>query len=332
MSAEGGREMREGIIEPEPTWKSQPEWLFWLEYLKTVDPRQNQAPSIQSFRHLPQAVKFSDENRVRVWYERFSAERQAQREKRERGEMSEEALAARELDMSLGPTGHLLEGILVDLIEERQMFGDAVVLRASRFDDLFNGVDAVLEWARDAQYGVFPRLAVDFSVSNSSNGTGGKKAKRGEAMYVKYLRSHFERGGGRARELSLDVPGVVIRVPRDAFKAAARAAMERGEKADSHDLAVPELRRMIVEQTSVQMSKRAVDLFVYLRGLAPHHPPIDAAFQKLLAGEPIDTIVPALLQIQPRDINMMTKNQAETSYIVDFLAVWKSVKNAAQHV
>lgn len=114
----------------------------------------------------------------------------------------------------------LLEQFMQQLAERSNWFGgEAFVFATTDFDDLKNGIDAIIEWTPEEDGGVTPRLAVDFTTSSTLEGLGPKLAKIKQGGYVKYFRSEVETnedGDPSERSLS-DLPMAVLGFDIDLF-------------------------------------------------------------------------------------------------------------------
>lgn len=309
----------------EPTWKSAPEWKFWLGYLEQMAQRSSEPPEIRSFSHVPIGIRMRDEDAVRRTYEKAMAYSARQRERREAGMFTEKQLADREIQFSQGPTGHLLERVLTDLLERYNLLG-GVTMKASRFDDFFNGVDAVMEWPQD-ENGTYPRLAIDFSSASKSGAISHKRTRTKDGAYVRYFRSHFERDGKRGMERELrGLPAVVIRVSREEFKQLARDAA-----GSSLDAVLPThpVRRSILRQVEDQLVDQGVLAIEYLDRVNPDDKGITELIIRLRDGESRSSVVDELYSYSGDMLDGLTENSEDTDRIQDILDVLAMTRRAS---
>lgn len=144
----------------------------------------------------------------------------------------EEAVAIRKGYQYRGTErGTLLEQLLQLQIELSNWFGDdAFAFVTTDFDDLKNGIDAVIEWGPERAGGLVPRFAVDFTTSSSQDGLQKKLQKIREWSRVKYFRSEVETDeGGEPTDLSLHrLPTVILGLDTALFESFAKMVHEAG--------------------------------------------------------------------------------------------------------
>ncbi|MCA9356385.1 hypothetical protein H6790_00930 [Candidatus Nomurabacteria bacterium] len=106
----------------------------------------------------------------------------------------------------------IFEGIVIAESEQNEWLGSkATVTSASRYDDVFNGVDAVCEFRSDEDENKFLALGIDVTFGNADSDTLDKKfskiekmIKSGEMTNLKYFKD------SEGRNKSMYAPKVVV--------------------------------------------------------------------------------------------------------------------------
>ncbi|MEI6511583.1 MAG: hypothetical protein WCO25_06150 [Candidatus Uhrbacteria bacterium] len=144
--------------------------------------------------------------------------------------------------------GFLLEQFLQQQIELSNWFGDnAFVFSTTDFDDLRNGVDAVIEFNPHDRRLLVPRLAVDVTTAASAKVLQEKAAKIYEGGRVKYFRSEIETNGdGNPTDLTLGrLPMVVIGIDAKLFGDIARSLYEKRTSMTVRDVQTNEVTKKL---------------------------------------------------------------------------------------
>jgi hypothetical protein len=150
--------------------------------------------------------------------------------------------------------GTALELFLGVEIEEQKWFGGEVV-RVAAVDDFANSLDLAIEWERDEELGVVPRLAVDFTTSERDDVLDKKLKKLSEGTSVNFFRSKAESFEGRVN----DLPMVILGVNADVLSEAAERLVS-GSRVD-HDYPLKEiLLRQAAIQVGLQIRKLGANL------------------------------------------------------------------------
>lgn len=126
--------------------------------------------------------------------------------------------------------GTALELFLGVEIDQQRWFG-AEVVRVAAVDDYSNSLDLALEFPFDAELGIVPRLAIDFTTAESRDVLDKKLKKLGKGTSVNFFRSKVEKNDrGEAFEGRVeDLPMVILGV-NGAVLSEVGASLRRGEK------------------------------------------------------------------------------------------------------
>jgi hypothetical protein len=170
--------------------------------------------------------------------------------------------ADREMKMRLREPDDItiLRGTAMELflgveIEEQRWF-DAEVVRVAAVDDFANGLDLALEWDRDEELGIIPRLAVDFTTAEHEKVLDKKLEKLRKGTSVNYFRSKVEKRQGDAFEGRIeDIPMVILGLDKEMLAEIGAAAM-RGEKITP----IHPVRELIVRQARAQVGSQIREL------------------------------------------------------------------------
>ncbi|MFH1089709.1 MAG: hypothetical protein V1716_04780 [Candidatus Uhrbacteria bacterium] len=149
----------------------------------------------------------------------------------------------------------IFERFLMVEISRSLFFGDAEVVRTTRFDDYKNGVDLVLEWLDDNGDPV--RLAVDLTSGASSDVLEKKRQKIGSLGQIRYFRSE------NTKAASISVPLVVLGIDANFLQEIAEFAeahreidkKTRQSFLPKQTFADHPLKYLLLEQAIVQLEK-----------------------------------------------------------------------------
>lgn len=141
----------------------------------------------------------------------------------------------------------------------RQRLIDAEVVRVSTLDDYANGVDLVLEFARDPVTGFVPRCAVDLGSAGTPDGARGKLSKGGKGAEVRFFRSKVEKVGADGAEMRLrDIPMVILGLNATILAELGAAARRNEAIGPDHPLKAVFLRQAEI-QVGLQIQTLAAD-------------------------------------------------------------------------
>ncbi len=169
--------------------------------------------------------------------------------------------------------GTALELFLGVEIERQRWFG-AEVVRVAAVDDYSNSLDLALEFPFDAELGIVPRLAIDFTTSESNDVLSKKILKLGKGTSVNFFRSKVEKNGrgeafeGRVEDLPMVILGVNGKVLSDVG-----ASLRRGEQVGPEHA----IRTVLLRQAEIQVGLQIRTIAAEFARNALRNMPTDAA-------------------------------------------------------
>jgi len=152
-------------------------------------------------RHSPDPRTFAD----------IYASEEIERDLAALAEREQSFVQTSEAEKHLLEMSQVLEAIIFEQSRVNKWFGDAALVKTSRFDDVKNGVDVVVEFPPQADDASAEHMAVAIDVTFNENVEREKLGRilaqidSGDLAHVKYLHSPFVHGAIEAPEIILGV-------------------------------------------------------------------------------------------------------------------------------